>query len=219
MVKIEWRNITKHKYSFIKTSTEINELINAQWTQWKTPLLWSQPNQENKKMATKSNLPPLFLLILILIITLTSSHKVFAFEDGYKFLKKLDKDVQINWVVNKRKEERSCNNLSSINKDLINKVVAHCKIIREENIDPTDNNDSSYLMDSIGHAIYAKYFDPISIIDFGREYGISLSRRRESEILLLVDENGEFRESYAISGYIVNTTNAQKKWFHPILDY
>lgn len=166
-----------------------------------------KPKKEEKQLHSI-----LFIFFFIFMGISLFLNEAFAFEDGYKYLKLLDNNTKVDWTINEDNGDWSCDNASKSNNDLINRVISRCKVITEtEHKSTTDNVQSTFLMDSKGNIFYAKDFDPVHMVKIGSEYGLILIRHNEKELLLLIDQNGEFRESYAISGQILDTTHDHYK--------
>ena len=187
-------------------------------------------SQENFKMAIKSNLTLLpdhngciapstpaeperrieqilnlskaiWVSIVLLMVAATLPLNALAFEDGYKYLKQLDKNTQIDWTVNKSKGESPCFNDNDM---VAQETGLRCKEVIEHTAQGKEIQ-STYLKDAQGQVFYAKDLVTSRLVDIGLEYGLRFFKVQSApsrEIFVLVDKNGSFKESFSVFGRI-----------------
>jgi hypothetical protein len=145
------------------------------------------------------------LLLIAIIISVTLPLKVFAFENGYTQLKKLEKHTQINWAIDPKKGDNPCFSTAD-NEALAQQIGLRCKrVIEHFDTETGKQIESTFLMDSKNQLLYARNLMVSGLDKVGQIFGIYFFRRQRGtyeQVYLLIDQQGHFSESYAAQGIL-----------------
>ncbi len=133
------------------------------------------------------------------------SFKVFAFENGYTYLKKQENHTEIDWVIDPKKGDSPCFSKAA-NEALAQKIGLRCKrVIEHFDAEAGKQIESTFLMDSQNQSLYAQNLTTSGLDKVGKIFGIYFFRHQRGayeQVYLLIDQHGRFSESYAAHGIL-----------------